>query len=315
MLQQTAIIGNDYGLNVFNVPTYRCRGCDNNLNSNDPASQYQRQKIIQNTVRVNSSLFTMNLGALSVYQKPSDKYFFVDVSGSNYLVSPGVNWNQMSDRKEPHIQVVKTGAGTGYHSSSTKRTITSSRPGAMSPGGSGVDIKHNSYDRYLNRIKGKAPLRRGVIPRGFGTPYIPFNRAYPVYGGKVLATSIVNGCNCPIVGYNDAKLYEKSDLQDKIYDVKYEYRVGNFVWALKVGDSSETKYKAEIIAINGDIYTIKFEDDTTENVTANYISIYFDCSGCTSSSSRSKSSIYSLNSDEGKVACQLLSALSEGQLL
>ncbi len=33
----------------------------------------------------------------------------------------------------------------------TKRSITSLRPGAMSPGGSGVDIKHNSYDRYLNR--------------------------------------------------------------------------------------------------------------------------------------------------------------------
>jgi hypothetical protein len=315
MIRQTAIIGNEYGLNVFNTPRYRCRGCNNNLASNDPASQYQRQKLIQKTVRVKASLFTLNLGALSVYQKPSDKYFFVDVSGSNYLVSPGVNWNQMSDRKEPHIQVVKTGAGTGYHSSSTKRTITSNRPGAMSPGGAGVDIKHNSYDRYLNRIKGKAPLRRGVIPDGFGTPYIPFNRAYPVYGGKVLKTSIVNGCNCPIEGYNDAKLYENSDLQDKIYDVKYEYRVGNFVWALKMGDSSETKYKAEIISIENGIYTIKFEDGTTENVNANYISIYFDCSGCASSNSTSKSSIYSLNSDEGVIACQLLSALSEGQLL
>jgi hypothetical protein len=313
MLQQTAIIGNDYGLNVFNTPTYRCRGCDNNLNSNDAASQYQRQKIIQNTVRVKASLFTMNLGALSVYQRPNVEYKLVDVSGSNYLVSPGVNWNQMSDRKEPHIQVVKTGAGTGYHSSSTKRTITSNRPGAMSPGGSGVDIKHNSYDRYLNRIKGKAPLRRGVIPPGFGAPYIPFNRAYPIYGAKLMATSIVNGCNCPIVSDNSAVLYENSNLQNKIYDVKYEYHIGDFVWALKVGDYSETKYKAEIIEINGDIYTIKFEDGTTESVTANYISIYFDCTGCVSNTS--KLTLYSLNSGTGNVACQLLSSLSEGQLL
>jgi len=33
------------------------------------------------------------------------------------------------------------------------------RPGAGSPGGIGVDIKHNCYERYLNRIKAKQPLR------------------------------------------------------------------------------------------------------------------------------------------------------------
>ena len=187
MIQQfdSYLIEND-GYNPRNEPfVYRCRGCNNNLTSNDPASQYQRQKIIQNTVRVQSSLFTMNLAALSAYERPNLTYKVVDVSGNSYIVSPGVNWNQMSDRKEPHIQVVNTGAGSGYHSSSTKRTITSSRPGAMSPGGVGVDIKHNSYDRYLNRLKGKAPVRRGVIPANFGTPYIPFNRADPIYGGKV----------------------------------------------------------------------------------------------------------------------------------
>ena len=40
---------------------YRCRGCNNNLSANDPASQYQRQKIIQNTVRVPSSISNNNL--------------------------------------------------------------------------------------------------------------------------------------------------------------------------------------------------------------------------------------------------------------
>lgn len=315
MLQQTAIIGNDYGLNVLDLPSYRCRNCNTNLTSNDPASQYQRQKLIQNTVRVKASLFTMNLGALSVYQRPDLVYKVVDVSGSNYLVSPGVNWNQMSDRKEPHIQVVKTGAGTGYHSSSTRRTITSNRPGAMSPGGSGVDIKHNSYDRYLNRLKGKAPLRRGVIPQDFGAPFIPFNRAYPVYGGKIMKTSIVNNCNCPIISDNSSELYKNSDLQDKIYSVKYEYHVGDYVWASKIGDLSKEQLKAEIIAIDGGIYTIKFEDGTYEQVTSEYISIYFDCSGCVSASDTSKKTLYSLNSDAGNVACELLTGLSNGQLI
>ena len=195
---------------------YRCRGCNNNLTSNDPASQYQRQKLIQNTVRVKSSLFTMNLAALTTYQTPNSTYKLVDVSGNSYIVSPGVNWNQMSDRREPHIQVVKTGAGSGYHSSSTKHTITANRPGAMSPGGAGVDIKHNSYDRYLNRLKGKAPVRRGVIPPTFGLPYIPFNRADPIYGGKIMKTSIVNGCNCPIGVDNGSILYKNASFSSPV---------------------------------------------------------------------------------------------------
>jgi len=317
MIQQfdSYLIEND-GYNPRNEPfVYRCRGCNNNLTSNDPASQYQRQKIIQNTVRVQSSLFTMNLAALSAYERPNLTYKVVDVSGNSYIVSPGVNWNQMSDRKEPHIQVVNTGAGSGYHSSSTKRTITSSRPGAMSPGGVGVDIKHNSYDRYLNRLKGKAPVRRGVIPANFGTPYIPFNRADPIYGGKVMKTSIVNGCNCPIVTDNSALLYRDSAEQDKILAVKYQFHVGDYVWAIKVGDASGELYKATITVITNGLFTIKFADGTTETVSGEYISIYYDCNGCISTESTSKFQLYSLDSEEGNTTCSLLSALSDGQLI
>jgi hypothetical protein len=150
---------------------YNCRGCYNNLSGNDPASQYQRLKLIQNTVRVPSSIYTMNLGSLTVYQAP-DMF--------------GVNWNQMSDRKDPHTQ-------KAFISMKSSKTI---KPGNLTPGGVGCDIKHNSYDRYLNRLKGKAPLRRGVIPPDFGVPFIPFNRAFPIYGGKTTKTSIINNCNC-----------------------------------------------------------------------------------------------------------------------
>jgi hypothetical protein len=123
----------------------------------------------------------MNLGALSVYQRPDPRY--------------GVNWNQMSDRKERHIQKANA-TGTNPSGNSTKHTITRLRPGALSPGGAGVDIKHNSYARYLARIKGKAPLRQQAVPAYFGLP-IPFDPAFPVYGGKVFKTGIVAGCNCP----------------------------------------------------------------------------------------------------------------------
>ena len=305
--------------NSFNAATgvkknpleYRCRGCNNNLTANDPASQYQRQKIIQNTVRVPTSLFTMNLGALNVYQPANLDYRVVDVSGSAYVVSPGVNWNQMSDRKDPHVQVVKTGSGSGYGASSTRMTITRNRPGAMSPGGSGVDIKHNSYDRYLNRLKGKKPLRRDPIPPTFGLPYIPFNRADPIYGGKVMKTSIVNHCNCPIVS-NDTRLFENSALQDKIYDVVYTYAVGEYVFSKKIGDSSGAKFKAQIIAIENDVYTVRFADGSVESVSGDYLSIYFDCDCIPNTSDTDNLNIYSFPDATTTLACKLFSALSNG---
>jgi hypothetical protein len=313
MIQQIA--GLDNIIEKVHPIVYKCRGCNNNLASLDPASQYQRQKIIQNTVRVASSLYTMNLGALNVYERPNLRYKLVDISGSTYVVSPGVNWNQMSDRREPHVQVVKTGTGSGYHSSSTKRTVTGPRPGAMSPGGVGVDIKHNSYDRYLNRLKGKAPLRRGVVPPNFGLPYIPFSRAFPIYGGKVMKTSIVNHCNCPIDDdASSAVLYRDSAIQDEIMAVKFEFHVGDYVY-VKLPDGQSVK--AQIIAINGDLYTVQFADKTIEVVNEADISIYFDCSGCINPEANDKFNLspYTLNDPSIGIACDLLSLISDGQIL
>lgn len=142
-----------------------CRGCNKNLASQDPVSQYLRQKIIQNTVRVSSSLYSMNMGALTVYQSPNKMR---------------VNWNQMSDRRNAHYQ----------KSAISMRSSVSVRPGNLSPGGVGCDIKHNSYDRYLARLKGAKPLRKGNLPADYGVSYIPFNRAFPIYGGKTVKTAI-----------------------------------------------------------------------------------------------------------------------------
>ena len=242
-----------------------CRGCNNNLASNDPASQYQRQKLIQNTVRVSASLYTMNLAGLASYQKPLHKPQLVEQDGSQYVAPANVYWNQMSDRAKPSHQTTKIASGSTYHSSSTRHSITRNRPGAMSPGGIGVDIKHNSYDRYLNKLKGKAPLRRGIIPPNYGTP-IPFNRAFPIYGGKIVKTSIINGCNCSEQDINQDKLIYgsvSSAIQDEILSVKYEYHVNDFVWAKKIATQNKL-YKAEIISIDGDAYTIKFDDGITQ---------------------------------------------------
>jgi hypothetical protein len=61
------------------------------------------------------------------------------------------NWNQRSDRLVPHIQT----AVHPTHGNSLRSTLTSLKPGACAPGGVGVDKKHDSYARFLNRKKGQ----------------------------------------------------------------------------------------------------------------------------------------------------------------
>ena len=268
-----------------------CRSCNNNLTSNDPASQYQRQKIIQNTVRVPSSLYTMNLAGLSAYKKPLNTPQFVEQNGSGYIAPAKVYWNQMSDRPRPSKQVTKVASGSSYHTSSTRHTITRLRPGAMSPGGVGVDIKHNSYDRYLNKLKGKSSLRRGIIPPNFGQD-IPFNNAFPVYGGKTVKTAIINGCDCPDTNNNQNKLIYGSTLnaiQDEILSVKYVFNIGDFVWAKKY-ESDPMLYKGKLIDIENGQYIVHFDDVTT---TLSYceLVIYFDCDNCVNQTQTSENNI------------------------
>jgi hypothetical protein len=269
---------------VNGVPTEfnSCRRRNMNLSSNAPASQYQKQKIIQNTVRVYASLYIMNLKSLSAYQKPLNTYQNLEQAGSFYQNAPRVNWNQMSDRARPSVQVVKTGSGSAYGASSTRHTIVRNRPGAMSPGGIGCDIKHNSYDRYLNRLKAKGPLRRGTVP--VIPPEIPFNRAFPIYGGKTFKTNIINNCNCPDLDgtYSleaNKKIYGDilNAIQEKIISIGYKFNVGEFVWAKKF-ITDTTVYKAIIEEIIGDVYKIKFLDDgTIKTVSFLELNIYFDC--------------------------------------
>lgn len=298
-----------------------CRGCDKNLSGNNPASQYQRQKIIQKSVRVQSSLYTMNLASLSGYQSPLNRYQTIEQNGSVYFAPPRVYWNQMSDRSRPSIQKCVTGSGSTYHGSSTKHSITRNRPGAMSPGGVGVDIKHNSYDRYLNKIKGKGPIRRGIIPPNYGQ-YIPFNNAYPIYGGKIIKTGIVSGCDCESAESN--KLIYASALnaiQDQILSIGYKFNVGDFVWVKKLDGKL---YKAEIIEINNGLYNVKFtDDDSTEITTIANLYIYFNCD-CTNELSLKEKVIANQSNYKNlipyfeansNIYCKLLNILAESEIL
>lgn len=82
----------------------------------------QTQKIIQKQVKVTASLYTMNLGSLYINNE--------DLSHNTLRYQYNA-----SDRSTPH----------GLKTSETKNT--SIKPNY------GVDVKHNSYDRYLGRKK------------------------------------------------------------------------------------------------------------------------------------------------------------------
>ena len=59
---------------------------------------------------------------------------------------------------------------------STRSSLTRLRPGSLNPGGKGVDIKHNSYNRYLARIKAKNLGTTFTTSQGVRTnPNLPLN--------------------------------------------------------------------------------------------------------------------------------------------
>lgn len=249
----TSIVYNNEYSKQLNIPPiyYRYRSCNPNFpNCNQtsvtgftPADQYQKLKLIQNTVRVPGSLYTANIGPLTAYKQPltdPDKGFY------------GVCWNQMSDRPVPSVQPMTI--PTGYHTAMNRRhtSVTSSKPGCQTPGGAGCDIKHNSYDRYLNRLKGKGPMRKGVITPTFGQPIL-FNYAFPVYGGKTTKTNIVNGCNCPINNYN----IEQQDINVYNNNNNLSYEPSNYenIVYKKTGVTNKTCNNNQELAFRSGLYT------------------------------------------------------------
>lgn len=145
----------------------QCRTC---IPSNWPLpSTYSdaNQKRIWKASRVSQSQYLDSISSLNVYTPP--------------ILKIGVNWNQMSDRAVPGV--VKRNVPS--HGNSTKSSITRNRPGAQSAPGIGVDVKHGSYHRYLERLKGKGPSRTQSN-----------NNNIPLYGNKTRAYGVSNSNSC-----------------------------------------------------------------------------------------------------------------------
>ena len=265
------VINNRFNNKHYGIPRkyYRKQNCDSNMTAATPANMYQRQKIIQKTVRVASSMYTMNVGALVSYSQP-----IVDASNNYY----GVNWHQLSDR--PVASVAKRAT----HPTSQSSSI----PGRQSPGGTGVDVKHGSYQRYLNRKKGIAPLRRGKVVAP--DTNLAFDVTAPVYGGKTMKHNIVAGYNCPIPaaganGCDDSQIYTDPNYHAPV-TTHYAYAVGMFVYAYQTENGPLEKAEVTGVAPSAahpfnsdyDIYTIKFVDnDEVATVGANDLTIWFSC--------------------------------------
>ena len=144
--------------------------CSLNCDSMDISGAIQ--KVIQNQVRVPSSLYTMNLAALNIRGSATN----------NPLAAFAfVNQSQASDRNIFHIptRYVPT------RGNSTRGSITRVRPGSLGPSDSGVDVKHNSYDRYLGRLKSQN-IKTEVA------------QVLPVMGNKTRKWGLANSdsCNC-----------------------------------------------------------------------------------------------------------------------
>lgn len=148
-------------------PSYtvaQCHFCNSQIQN---AEQTQRR--IWHQVRVGSSTYTLNKAALA--------------GAASILKSNSfTNWNQLSDQAVAHRQ-------TAYHpthGNSLRSTLTSHRPGAGAPGGVGVDVKHDSYARFLNKKKGQV-LRTQTV--GIASK--------PVEGNKIRKYGLIqNSVNC-----------------------------------------------------------------------------------------------------------------------
>jgi hypothetical protein len=163
------------------LPQYRpCRvlSCGGDCSGNCPKTNIYLQSIekrIQNQVRVHESQYIDVLGAVTIAGN------YLDSSANTAPIVGSMTWGNrfnlrnQSDRRLPSGTTNYVNVPT--RGNSTRSTITANKPGAMTPGGYGVDVKHGSYARYLGKLKGRT--------MAIGTSQ---NNAHP-------QPSVVSGCS------------------------------------------------------------------------------------------------------------------------
>lgn len=137
--------------------------CFNNININK-ALQPSNLNKIWHQVRIPSSQHTTNKAMLNVKISESNN----PTQQNDFKL-----WNQMSDRALPSTSSMTT----------VPRYKMGHRPGGTAPQGTGVDVKHGSYDRYMLKLKGKT---RNTINRSNQNT----NTSIALYGNKTYSPQI-----------------------------------------------------------------------------------------------------------------------------
>lgn len=130
----------------------QCRGCGGSCSdSNCPNTFNQKiiQARIQNQVRVQESQKMDVKSAVTITGDIYKNLSNLPLLGSTIWGNPN-NLRNMSDRVKPH-SVANNNVPT--RGNSVRSSVTANKPGSMVPGGKGVDVKHDSYARYLGKLK------------------------------------------------------------------------------------------------------------------------------------------------------------------
>ena len=132
--------------NFYNTTVIGCKGCTC-IESNCGSSfdEFMIQKNIQKQTGVSSSTYINNLVPFKV------------VKNQNLYKNQGLpGYSKVSSDRIYSSNLNNTNRQVNRNTSSLKGSRTSLKPGCLAPGGVGVDIKHNSYDRYLAKLKVKS---------------------------------------------------------------------------------------------------------------------------------------------------------------
>ena len=138
--------------------------CNNSciLLSNNKSTSFDEKSIqrrIQNQSRASSGRYTDNISSVTVASNiltfPLLQQYEAVSNATNIIGQPFYLRNQ-SDQVLPSRQLTNLNyINVPSRGNSTKTTLTRNYPGSSTPGGKGVDVKHGSYQRYLDKKKGK----------------------------------------------------------------------------------------------------------------------------------------------------------------
>lgn len=130
--------GNYYSSNVIGCKGCACSKCGSSFD------EFMIQKNIQKQTGISSSTYLNNLVPFEV------------TKNQNFYKNQGLpNYSKVSSDRIKPSNLNNMNRVVNRNTSSLKGSKTSLKPGSLAPGGIGVDIKHNSYDRYLAKLKVK----------------------------------------------------------------------------------------------------------------------------------------------------------------